>query len=209
MIVRHRGNVVADIPAAKLANEAPIYPARSARTRLFGGCAKVELDAIAQSKDPVADLKTLLAWPSIASKDWVYRQYDHMVRDCAGGGTGFGRGGVAHQNRFTATLAVGPRGERCQGARVLRSRWIAMRVTFTSILTKVEKIAVAECRAQSRLFRSNAPQDDGQSEFWTRTIPKSFISFGSRCEAWRRPVASTPRLQAGTSVFIIKSGWRN
>ena len=27
------------------------------------------------------DLKTLLAWPTIASKNWVYRQYDHMVRD--------------------------------------------------------------------------------------------------------------------------------
>ena len=30
--------------------------------------------------NPVADLKTLLSWPSIASKHWVYRQYDHMVR---------------------------------------------------------------------------------------------------------------------------------
>jgi len=26
-------------------------------------------------------LKRLLAWPTIASKNWVYRQYDHMVRD--------------------------------------------------------------------------------------------------------------------------------
>jgi phosphoribosylformylglycinamidine synthase len=30
---------------------------------------------------PIADLKQLLAWPTIASKNWVYRQYDHMVRD--------------------------------------------------------------------------------------------------------------------------------
>src|SRR3970040_1500007 len=29
----------------------------------------------------MAELKLLLAWPSIASKNWVYRQYDHMVRD--------------------------------------------------------------------------------------------------------------------------------
>jgi phosphoribosylformylglycinamidine synthase len=33
------------------------------------------------SRSPVDDLKKLLAWPSIASKNWVYRQYDHMVRD--------------------------------------------------------------------------------------------------------------------------------
>ncbi len=30
---------------------------------------------------PAEDLKKLLAWPSIASKNWVYRQYDHQVRD--------------------------------------------------------------------------------------------------------------------------------
>ncbi len=39
------------------------------------------LDGIADCQLPIADLKTLLAWPTIASKNWVYRQYDHMVRD--------------------------------------------------------------------------------------------------------------------------------
>jgi phosphoribosylformylglycinamidine synthase len=29
----------------------------------------------------MGNLKTLLGWPTIASKNWVYRQYDHMVRD--------------------------------------------------------------------------------------------------------------------------------
>ncbi len=40
------------------------------------------LDGIAGHPGPRRrDLKTLLAWPTIASKNWVYRQYDHMVRD--------------------------------------------------------------------------------------------------------------------------------
>ena len=39
------------------------------------------LDGIADCQLPIADLKKLLAWPTIASKNWVYRQYDHMVRD--------------------------------------------------------------------------------------------------------------------------------
>jgi len=39
------------------------------------------LDAVPDTKDPLANLKALLAWPTIASKNWVYRQYDHMVRD--------------------------------------------------------------------------------------------------------------------------------
>jgi phosphoribosylformylglycinamidine synthase len=39
------------------------------------------LDQIPQTPDPRRDLLKLLAWPTIASKNWVYRQYDHMVRD--------------------------------------------------------------------------------------------------------------------------------
>ena len=37
--------------------------------------------ALPIARSPVDDLKKLLAWPSIASKNWVYRQYDHQVRD--------------------------------------------------------------------------------------------------------------------------------
>ena len=39
------------------------------------------LDGVADTTDAVGNLKTLLAWPTIASKNWVYRQYDHTVRD--------------------------------------------------------------------------------------------------------------------------------
>ena len=39
------------------------------------------LAGIADTQNPPAHLKALLAWPTIASKNWVYRQYDHMVRD--------------------------------------------------------------------------------------------------------------------------------
>jgi len=80
MVVRHGGKIVADIPAAKLANDAPIYqrefrePAYLQRVRAF------TLAGVADAADPIPALKSLLAWPSIASKNWVYRQYDHMVR---------------------------------------------------------------------------------------------------------------------------------
>src|SRR3954468_9792060 len=79
MVVRNQGQVVADIPARKLADEAPIYqrearePGYLADVRAF----RWEKD----TTDAVSNLKTILAWPSIASKNWVYRQYDHMVRD--------------------------------------------------------------------------------------------------------------------------------
>src|SRR5205085_4817083 len=39
------------------------------------------LAQIPDTTNAVEDLKQLLASPTIASKNWVYRQYDHMVRD--------------------------------------------------------------------------------------------------------------------------------
>jgi phosphoribosylformylglycinamidine synthase len=81
MVVKHQGKVVANIPAKKLANEAPVYERASREPEYLKAVRALRLEQIADSKDPIADLKKLLVWPSIASKNWVYRQYDHMVRD--------------------------------------------------------------------------------------------------------------------------------
>jgi phosphoribosylformylglycinamidine synthase len=81
MVVKHNGIAVVDIPAKQLADEAPVYhppanePAYLQAVRAFSPA------SIPPTTDPAGDLKRLLAWPTIASKNWVYRQYDHMVRD--------------------------------------------------------------------------------------------------------------------------------
>ena len=81
MVVKHHGNVVADIPAKKIADESPVYQRESLEPAYLQEVRSFRLDAIADTKNPADDLKRLLSWPSIASKNWVYRQYDHMVRD--------------------------------------------------------------------------------------------------------------------------------
>ena len=76
MRVRNNGSVAAEIPAKPLADEAPLY------TREFEAPTPTPpLDlATVPEIDNQAALRQLLADPSIASKNWVYRQYDHMVR---------------------------------------------------------------------------------------------------------------------------------
>src|SRR5206468_4832076 len=81
MTVNNHGRVVADIPAAPLANQAPLYYRESREPAYLQEVRAFRLDEIADSRDPISDLRKLLAWPTIASKHWVYRQYDHMVRD--------------------------------------------------------------------------------------------------------------------------------
>ena len=81
MVVRHGGKLVVDIPAKKIADESPIYQREAQEPAYLNEVRAFRLDGIADTQDAVGDLKKLLAWPSIASKNWVYRQYDHMVRD--------------------------------------------------------------------------------------------------------------------------------
>ncbi|HMJ90148.1 MAG TPA: phosphoribosylformylglycinamidine synthase subunit PurL [Candidatus Acidoferrum sp.] len=81
MVVRHHGKIIADIPAKKIADESPIYQRESLEPKYLAEVRAFTLDGVADTNDAVGNLKTLLAWPTIANKNWVYRQYDHMVRD--------------------------------------------------------------------------------------------------------------------------------
>jgi phosphoribosylformylglycinamidine synthase len=76
MQVVHNDEVVADIPVEALTDEAPRYERpMSAPTRDQSTGHKIP-----STNDHSAALITLLASGNIASKHWVYRQYDHMVR---------------------------------------------------------------------------------------------------------------------------------
>ncbi len=94
MRVTHNGEVVCDVPVKALTDEAPIYE-RPAR-RAVSGQSSVDSDVSSASDSPRsqnneqlttdntrdynAALLNLLSSPNLASKEWIYRQYDHMVR---------------------------------------------------------------------------------------------------------------------------------
>jgi phosphoribosylformylglycinamidine synthase II len=77
--ILHHGQIAAEIPADALAEEAPVYqrpitppkpsPGRGSRVSLAPAGA-----------DLTANFRRLLAAPAIASKRWIFEQYDYMVR---------------------------------------------------------------------------------------------------------------------------------
>jgi len=75
----HKGEVVADLPVDALAEDAPVYHKPSKEPAYFA-----EFQAMENEVPKVNDLKDtllkLLGQPTIASKEWVYEQYDYMVR---------------------------------------------------------------------------------------------------------------------------------
>src|SRR5262245_53335253 len=76
MRVQEKGHTVVEIPARALADEAPIYRREAAERN---PPAPLDLTSV-QAVDVRDSLIQLSSHASIASKRWVWRQYDHMVR---------------------------------------------------------------------------------------------------------------------------------
>ncbi|CAM3995227.1 phosphoribosylformylglycinamidine synthase subunit PurL [Mesobacillus zeae] len=75
----HKDELVAEVPADALAEDAPVYYKPSREPEYFREFQNME-NEIPKVEDPEAALVSLLKQPTIASKEWVYSQYDHMVR---------------------------------------------------------------------------------------------------------------------------------
>jgi phosphoribosylformylglycinamidine synthase II len=98
--VKDRGVVVAEIPNRALTDEAPVYRRPMSEPDYLRDAQQLDLDSLGQRSakafalhadadavarrlqlsDQNAALLALLGSPTIASKKWIYRQYDHMVR---------------------------------------------------------------------------------------------------------------------------------
>ena len=74
------GAEVARIPISALTKEAPVYQRPAERPKSQDDLEQLDLSAIAEPRDLGATLKLMLGSPNIASKEWVYRQYDCYVR---------------------------------------------------------------------------------------------------------------------------------
>jgi len=77
----HHGEVVANVPVKSLADDAPVYHRVSAVPAYYEANAAVDpVAGISEPADLNETLKAVLSQPTVASKEWVYQQYDHIVR---------------------------------------------------------------------------------------------------------------------------------
>jgi phosphoribosylformylglycinamidine synthase subunit PurL len=74
------GEEVARIPIRALTREAPVYRRPAARPADQDQLQQLDLATVKEPKDLAAAFKQLLGSPNIASKEWIFRQYDHLVR---------------------------------------------------------------------------------------------------------------------------------
>ena len=77
--IREGSNIVAEIPADAIADGAPRYERPSAPPSYQELLQSLNFDTLPDVKDATDALFQLLNSPTLASKRWVYRQYDYMV----------------------------------------------------------------------------------------------------------------------------------
>jgi len=78
--VINRGDMVADIPIESLTDDAPLYERAGSPPPYLDVLHDLDMENLPVPEDLNKVLLTLLSVPTIASKEWVFRQYDHMVR---------------------------------------------------------------------------------------------------------------------------------
>jgi phosphoribosylformylglycinamidine synthase II len=115
--VKERGTLVAEIPNRALTDEAPVYTRPMTEPEYLREVQQLDLDELIRSPEGVAvqtALVALLGSPTVASKRWIYRQYDHMVRTNTINLPGLGAGVVRIKGTDRAlALSVDGNGRYC------------------------------------------------------------------------------------------------
>jgi phosphoribosylformylglycinamidine synthase subunit PurL len=78
--VRNRGEVVAEIPNGALTDDAPLYRRPMSEPAYIKDVQQLSLASLGKPPAASEAFRRVLGSPTVASKRWVYRQYDHMVR---------------------------------------------------------------------------------------------------------------------------------
>jgi phosphoribosylformylglycinamidine synthase subunit PurL len=115
--VRSHGELVAEIPNRALTDEAPVYRRPIEAPAWLAAERSLDLNALDRSQsavEPARALISLLESPTIASKQWIYRQYDHMVQTNTVNLPGMGAGVVRIKGTDRAlAMSVDGNGRYC------------------------------------------------------------------------------------------------
>jgi phosphoribosylformylglycinamidine synthase II len=78
--ISHKGNVVADLPSISLTDDVPIYKPEARQPAYIKEVQSFDPLTLEEPADLNQALLSILGSPDVASKNWVFSQYDHMVQ---------------------------------------------------------------------------------------------------------------------------------
>jgi phosphoribosylformylglycinamidine synthase len=218
--VRHRGEVVAEIPAVKIADQSPQYSPAAQRPAY--------LDQVPVAPFPYPPppnygnaLLRLLRCPTIASKRWVYSQYDHMVQTATVVRPGGGDAAVLRVKGTPIHLAVTVDGNStmCWLDPETGGKMVVAEAARNVVMVGAEPLGLTDCL---NFGNPNKPE-----VFWT--FEKCVQGMAEACRVFNTPVTggnvSFYNESKGLAVFptpivgmlgriapplrILTPGWKN
>ena len=179
--VKNKGEVVAEIPAASLAlgGAAPVYTRERKRPDYLQEANKLDLSDLPVPDDLNQTLLQLLGSPNIASKRWVYEQYDTQVRTA----TVVGPGSDAAVLRIRKTNKAIATSTDCNGRYCYLNPRMGGRIAVAEAARNVvcsgaKPLAITNC------LNFGDPYD--QEVYWT--FVECVTGMGEACRTFHTPV---------------------
>lgn len=182
VVIKENGVVVAEVPAKSLTDECPTYSLTASEPAYIKEVQSFDLQSLPEPTDYSEVLLKLLAVPSIASKRWVFDQYDSMVQTQTTVLPGDGDAAVLRLRETTKAIALttdcNPR--YCYLDPFTGAQIAVAEAARNLSCTGATPLAVTDC-----LNFANPEKPDN---FWTfRTCVEGLAE---ACEAFNTPVIS-------------------
>jgi phosphoribosylformylglycinamidine synthase len=183
-VVREGDEIVADMPAATLASDAPVYDPAMTRPAYLDEVQSFDPSTLAHPRTAAelgAALLRVLASPNVCSRAWIYRQYDQQVMlntlVLPGGDAGVIR--IAGTDRAIAVSSD------CNGRYCYLDPYVGAQIAFAEAARNVacaggRPAAITDC------LNFGSPEKPGV--FWT--FFESVRGMSDACKAFEVPVIS-------------------
>ncbi len=144
--VKDNGEVVGDMPARSLADEAIQYDRPTKKPEYLAKVQAFDARAVKHPADMAKTMMALLQSPNICSRHWVYEQYDHMVQT----NTAVLPGGDAAVLRLKGTkkgiaLSVDGNGRYCYLDPYVGAEIAVAEAARNVVATGAQPLAVTDC----------------------------------------------------------------
>jgi phosphoribosylformylglycinamidine synthase len=181
-VVRENGTVIVDIPGEPLVEGCPTYTRRGAEDPAIAGLRAwdpASLQPLWEEHDPTWTLKRLLDSPTIASKRWVYEQYDSTVRT----NTVVGPGSDAAVLRLRGTGRAIAMTVDCNGRYVYLNPWRGGRIAVAEAARNLVCSGALPRAVTDNLNFGNPLKPEVYFQ-----MAEALRGIGEACEAFETPV---------------------
>jgi phosphoribosylformylglycinamidine synthase len=190
------GHTVADIPALPLTTGCPTYEREGIESEEIRALRTEDLsDVLALNGDLTPTFMKLVASPNIASKRWVYEQYDSTVRSSTVARPGGDAGVIRIRETRKAVAAT----TDCNGRYVYLSPRRGAQAAMAEAARNLVCVGAVPLAITNNLNFGNPLKADIYYQF-----REAVLGMAEACKAFETPVTNTREVGASELVYVLR-----